>query len=403
MTLPLLTSILLLLIIAFVLGELFERYGLPSVVGEILAGLILGPAVLNLVQPGATFSAIAEISLFFIILYIGIEATTDTFRANFGKSLSFSATSFFIPVIIMILVSHYVLDLSYFQSIIVSIAIGVPSISIISVLIKDNGLLHMHTGDVILASVIITDVVALAITSISIDLKQIYIEVPGIIIFVILLALLDRALRKHSEFVVSFFDRIHAMQRGEKIVFGAVIVGGLLVSLIFEEIGVTYVLGAFFAGILISDVVIGEDLNGKIKRTLTRLDDSFFIPLYFSIAGLDVIFPTGEYIIYLVVLVAISAGVGGLLNYFLSTGTVKEVKPKTVTGILGSRGAVGIIVASLALYDVGSTSLSRSIDIHLYSVALFGIMILSLVFASMVRKTDVTGHNSEKTEISDEV
>ena len=158
MTLPLLTSILLLLIIAFVLGELFERYGLPSVVGEILAGLILGPAVLNLVQPGATFSAIAEISLFFIILYIGIEATTDTFRANFGKSLSFSATSFFIPVIIMILVSHYVLDLSYFQSIIVSIAVGVPSISIISVLIKDNGLLHMHTGDVILASVIITDV-----------------------------------------------------------------------------------------------------------------------------------------------------------------------------------------------------------------------------------------------------
>jgi Kef-type K+ transport system membrane component KefB len=361
----------------------------PAIVGEILAGVILGPAILNYIQPSAIFSSISEISLFFIILYIGIEATTDTFRAGIGKSILLTLTSFIIPVLIMIYVSFMFLNLDLVQSLVLSIAIGVPSISIISVLLKDNNMLKMNAGNLILASVIISDIIALAVTSITLDTKKIYIEVPGIIIFLAIVVAIDRTIRKNSQKVMGFFDRIHAMDRGEKIIFGAVIVGALFVSLLFELIGVTYVLGAFFAGILISDVVLGEDLNGKLKRTLSRLNDSFFIPIYFSIAGLEVTIPGEGYLKILSVLVLLSAGIGGTLTYLASRKTIREVKPKTTMGVLGSRGAIGIIVASLALYQPGVSTPGGSISSSLYSVAIFGILILSIGFASLVRKQDV--------------
>jgi Kef-type K+ transport system membrane component KefB len=351
--------------------------------------VILGPAILNYIQPSAIFSSISEISLFFIILYIGIEATTDTFRAGIRKSIMLTLTSFIVPVLVMIYISFMFLSLDLIQSIVLSIAIGVPSISIISVLLKDNNMLKINAGNLILASVIISDIIALGVTSISLDPNKIYIEVPGIIIFLAIVIAIDHKIRKNSEKVMGFFDRIHALDRGEKIVFGAVIVSALFVSLLFELIGVTYVLGAFFAGILISDVVLGEDLNGKLKRTLSRLNDSFFIPIFFSIAGLEVTIPEESYLKILLVLVLLSAGIGGTLTYLVSRKAIKEVKPRTTIGVLGSRGAIGIIVASLALYQPGISSPGRSISSSLYSVAIFGIVILSIGFASLVRKHDV--------------
>ncbi len=385
----LITSILLLLALALVLGELLQRFGMAAVIGEILAGVILGPIVLNLIQPSTVLGAISEISLFFIILYIGVESSTDTFRSGFGRSLILTITSFLIPLGFLATFSFYILGLNFYQASLLSIAIGVPSISIVSVLIKDNSLVKTKSGNLILSSVVITDLLALGATSILIAPKEVYVEVPGIIVFLLLLAGIDRLIRKNSERVLAFFNRIHAMERGEKLVLGAIIVGALFVSLIFELIGVSFVLGAFFAGLLINDVVLGEDLHGKVTRTLSRLDDSFFIPVFFSIAGIEATLPTSNYILDIISLVAIAAVSGGLLTYFVSRRIVHGVTPRMSTGILGSRGAVGIIIATLAFEPVVIVLPNQSIDSNLYSVSLFGTLLLSIIFSSLVRREDV--------------
>ncbi|EQD51108.1 Cation/H+ exchanger, partial [mine drainage metagenome] len=222
----LITSILLLLVLALVLGELLQRFGLAAVIGEILAGVILGPIVLNFIQPSSVFEAISEISLFFIILYIGVESSTDTFRSGFGRSVILTITSFLVPLGFLATFSFYVIGLSFVNASLLAIAISVPSISIISVLIKENSLVKTKTGNVILSSVVITDLVALVATSILIDPREIYVEVPGILVFILLLVVIDRYIRKNSEKIMAFFDHIHAMERGEKIVLGAIIVGG---------------------------------------------------------------------------------------------------------------------------------------------------------------------------------
>ena len=98
-----LLSIFVLLLLAIIMGSVFEYYGLPSVIGELIAGFILGKAVLDLVLPSSIITGISEISLFFIVLLIGVESTTYTLVRNVKKGILLSATSFIIPLLIMLL------------------------------------------------------------------------------------------------------------------------------------------------------------------------------------------------------------------------------------------------------------------------------------------------------------
>ncbi|MDA8144272.1 MAG: cation:proton antiporter, partial [Thermoplasmatales archaeon] len=187
----------------------------------------------------------------------------------------------------------------------------------------------------------------------------------------------------HSAQVIGIFERLHAKERGEKIIFGSIIISGLIISSIFEIIGITYVLGAFFAGIIISDVVVGEELQGIFTRTLTRLNDSFFIPIFFSIAGLNAIIPNMLSAKIILVLVGISGAIGGTLNYLFGRKYLKNIKGRTTAGIFGARGSVGIIIATVA-YSSGY------ISNEYFSAAVFGTLILSFIFPPQIRKKDIT-------------
>jgi len=374
-------ALFLLLLFALILGELFEKFNFPSIIGEILAGVILGPAVLDFIKPNSILSGFSEIALFFIVLLIGVELTTESLRKHYRISFLFTLTSFIVPVTVMILVSIFLLHLSEETAIIISVSIGVPSISIISVITNRLGLLSVDDGNIIIASVVITDISAFVVVSAFLG-KNIYIVVLALFIFLLLLLVLDHEIRKHSDTVANFFRKIHAADRGEKIIFGAIILGGLVISTLFEFIGITYVLGAFFAGLIISDVVVGKSLQGILTRTLTRLDDSFFIPVFFSIDGLSAVIPSSNYIIDLAVLLSVTAAIGGILDFYLGRNIFRHMKGKTSSGIFGGRGAVGIVIATVA-FNAGILSKD------LFSVAIFATIFISLIFSFFVNRRDV--------------
>jgi Kef-type K+ transport system membrane component KefB len=376
-----LIAIFSLLLLSIVLGSLFEKLKYPSVIGEILAGVILGHSVTNFVTPNVVTDGLSEISLFFIVLLIGIEATTDTMVKNIKKGFILTLSSFAIPLIVIIVAIKIIYGTITPAEIVMGISIAVPSISIISVMLNSLNLLRIEAGNAILASVIITDVIAFVATSAIINSKGIYIEIIAFVIFLILIMLLDITLRKHSEYVLSIFEKLRAGARSEKLVFGSIILSGLIISTLFEFIGITYVLGAFFAGILISDVVIGDELLGIITRTLGRINDSFFIPLFFSIAGLTFLLPSFHMLTIMLIILMISALVGGSLDFIIGKKWLKPFTGRGTMGILGGRGAVGLIIATISLS-------SGIINVQEYSAVIFATIILSFVFASFVKQSD---------------
>ena len=380
------TAMLLLLGVGLVLGQLFEHFRVVAIAGEIIGGVLLGPAVFNIVRPDAILYSISEISLFFIMLLLGIEMTVDLLRKPYRRALPLTMTSFVIPAIMMFLLLYFVVRYSLAASVIVSISIGVPSISIISVLVRNYGLLQKDAGLTMLSSVVLSDLIAFLLLSAFLGTRQLIPEVFIFLIFIIVIFYLDKFITSHSEAIIKAFGRLHATEHGEKIIFGAIIFGGLLVSTIFQSIGITFVLGAFFSGMLISEVVVGKDLLGILTRTLNRMNESFFIPVYFTIAGLSMLIPGASYVATLLALLLLTGVVAAYMNFRMSRKLSIDISPRSTVGFLGARGAVGVVIAG--------TALSYSLINHeMYSVILFGTVAMASFFPVLISE----GKNKPET------
>jgi Kef-type K+ transport system membrane component KefB len=103
---PLLTSLLILIVVARLFGQIFERFNQPAIVGEMVAGVLLGPSVLNLIHANAALSGISELAVFLVVLSAGLEMNfKDIVEAFRGRGLVIAGLGFAIPLIAGILVA----------------------------------------------------------------------------------------------------------------------------------------------------------------------------------------------------------------------------------------------------------------------------------------------------------
>ena len=373
-------ELLLLLGISLIIGELFERLGFPGIVGNIIAGLMLGPAIFGIIAPNPELNAIAEIALFFIILLIGIEVTTDLITKNVGRYSLFTVTGFALPSIVIALIFIYAFHFGAVSSTITAIAVGIPSISIISVLVLKYKLLRYQDGSIIIASTVASDIIAFSALAILSNKGNAMLIIISLALVFIALFAIDSLIKRHAFYIRRFFNRMSLSNSGERITFGLIIVAGLVFASVFQLIGITYVLGAFFAGMLIYDTIMGKRFYNRVSRTFKRINYSFFIPLFFSIAGLSAIFPKGIYLEMLVIALA-AIGLFSLVTFLLGKHIFKKIMASTGTGIIGSRGAVGVTIGSVAFT-------SGLITNSMYSIVIFGTIVLSLIMPLLISKKD---------------
>jgi Kef-type K+ transport system membrane component KefB len=369
-------SLLMLLGISILLGKFAEGLGIPDVVGNILAGILLGPMILGLIQPSATLSGIGDVSLFFITLLIGIEVDTSAISGHVKSALGLSLSSFILPFIIMFAAFSYLFLFSPADALITSLAISIPSISIVSVLLMEYKLVDAEDGKRILSAVVASDTVAFLILAFAIGKTSPSTIILGIAIFFALFISIDKYLRKYDKKARHTFFRISSVD--EDFPFAVIILAGLVVSAVLDIIGITYVLGGFFAGILIHETIVGRDLFGTFKRTFRRMNNSFFIPVFFSTAGLLVAYVSMSIFYYVAVSVLIVVIAGGAMTILAGRALFDNLKPTAGASILGGRGAVGIIIASLAFSDgvIGQVS---------YTAIIISTIIISIVMPSMLR------------------
>jgi Kef-type K+ transport system membrane component KefB len=130
----------------------------------------------------------------------------------------------------------------------------------------------------------------------------------------------------------------------------------LAISVIFQNIGLSYILGAFFAGLIVHDGLIGRKPFERISQTLATMNRVFFVPLFFGLAGVEVVLQNIGYTLYLglSILIILSLGGGVALTYYVSRNVLEPkicVVSKQVAGILSGRGAIGIVIATIALAE----------------------------------------------------
>jgi Kef-type K+ transport system membrane component KefB len=159
-------SICMILLFGQLFGRIFERLSLPVVVGEIFAGLLLGPTLLNFITPHPTLSVLAELGVILLLFSIGCETSIKRLYHAGGRAVSVAMLGIFIPAIVMALSSAYYLTDSTFTAIFLGCALTATSIGIsLRVLVKAN-YAKTTVGHIILGAAVFDDIGGVILLSI---------------------------------------------------------------------------------------------------------------------------------------------------------------------------------------------------------------------------------------------
>ena len=376
-----LISLAILLFAAKIFAELFNKLRLPAVLGELLAGIIVGPFALGsipifdgkpLVILNETVRQIGEISGIVILFIAGLQITPREFLKGGAASFTIGALGVIVPFFL----GYYVFTifgLEGLQAILIATALTATSVAITVRVLTELGKMQTKEAKIILGAAIVDDILAIAVLSVVltmvqsgnmapsfIDITFLILKILGIFVVLLLGAII----------IVPRIVNSERLWKARGSIEGIVTASFFGASAIAAAVGLSPIVGAFSVGMAVASTKI-------IKRVEEYVDklEIIFAPLFFAIIGAQVNL-TGvnievlmlSAIIIVVAIVSKLAGCGIPALLFLKN---KSKAMKVGIGMI-SRGEVGLIVAGIG---VTSGALSSNI----YTTVIIMVAVTTLI------------------------
>lgn len=138
-------SLFLILIVARFLSELFAKYGIPSVLGELLAGVLLGSSVFGIISPNEVLKVLAEIGIILLLFEVGLETDFHRLKDAGFKSFTVAVLGVILPLIFGFFVAYYLFNLSFDISLFIGGTLTATSIGITLRVLRD---IHMEQTNI---------------------------------------------------------------------------------------------------------------------------------------------------------------------------------------------------------------------------------------------------------------
>jgi Kef-type K+ transport system membrane component KefB len=266
------------------LGELARRFGQPSVLGELLAGVILGGSALGLVDPrDPAMHALGELGLFVLIFQIGLHTDVRSLR-RVGSSAIVVATAGVILPFVGGFFAARALGVPVIAAVVAGASLTATSMAISARVLGDKGALRTKEGQVVLGAALADDVIGLIILSIVVALVAgTSVSVAGVArICVVAVGFIVVALAGGRYAIPPLFralDRIRG--NGSLGMLGMAF--GLLLAALAVAIGSAMIIGAFVAGMIVHPT----PQRHEIERTTAQMGH-FLIPVFFAVVGASV-------------------------------------------------------------------------------------------------------------------
>jgi Kef-type K+ transport system membrane component KefB len=345
-------NLLLVLLAALAGGALARRVGYPAILGELMAGIVLGPPLLGLIEPDDALAVIGKLGVVLLMLYIGLHLDpTDIGRAAKPAALA-AAGGFIVPASLgfglMLLAGSDVV-----AAIFVAVAMGVTSLATKSRILVDLGILNTRIAHVLMAGALFSDIAALVVFAAVLGLAATGAVAVGGIVAAIAKAVLFLA----GAWVVGtrvfpvIGRRLRRRSTDTGIVFLLVVIAALGFGAAADAAGLHAILGAFLAGLFIRDSILTREQLSGVEARAFSVSVGLLAPVFFVSAGFDVsfgVFTDAPLLLAAVVIVATVGKVVGTALFYLPTGYGFREGIAVGAGMNG-RGAVEIIVAELAL------------------------------------------------------
>lgn len=326
-------------------AEIFERLKQPAVAGEILAGIVIGPSVLHLVEPTEITNTLAEIGVILLLFLVGLETKpADIFRVG-GRALIVAILGVIVPFVFGY-VTLILWGEAQIEAIFVGAAMVATSVGITARVLGQMGLLNLEVSRIILGAAVIDDILGLIILAVVSSLAKggvNYVQIATIAGMAIGFTLL--VIFVGARAVNKLRPRIEKLKVGQsQLMFGLSLCLGL--AMVAHYVGVAAIIGAFLAGMAMAESVEGTDMPHQ-----TEAVTEFMLPFFLTNIGmqlkLDAFFNRNTIIMALVItaLAVVSKQLGCGLGV-LSMGKKKAMQ---IGMGMVPRGEVGIVVAQIGL------------------------------------------------------
>ena len=384
--LPFFANLLLLLVLARFFGEIMERFKQPAMIGEILAGIILGPSVLNFIHRTEELRVISDLGVFLLIIIAGLEINFDgIIKSLKGSNIIISLMAFFVPFCFGYFLGHFY-GLDIMATIFIGLCIAITALPVSIRILMDFGKLNTTLGQKIISIAIFDDIIALTILGIILNFKDVdptflnisktaLFTVLKLSAFVLLIVASYKLINRFSEkdnFIEDKLNKILAILKGKESLFAIFFVFILIFATITESIGLHFIIGAFFASMLISKELVGEKHLAAIHNTTNGMAMGFLAPIFFAGIGLEFQFSSiNDFgLLLLVIFVSFASKIIG--GYAGSRIAKLNHKTSLAIGIgLNGRGIMELVIANIA-YKAGIISLE-----------VFSILVMMGVFTTL--------------------
>lgn len=289
----------MLIVVARLFGRLFARYNQPELIGEILAGVLLGPAILGLIEPNKALAGVTELAIFLIILNAGLEMRfSDIFGAMKGRGLLLAAISFLLPFAGGVLVAA-AYDQDIMRMIFLGLCISITALPVAVKLMDSLGILHTPIAKFSLATAVVNDVAALFILGIVLNLPEtltlgdagraVGIATLKLLALGLVVVGLNQLLNWLEKRNVNVQALPESMIRvfGPEALFGIVIVFVLMFGTISEALGFHFVIGAFFGALFLDKKHFIASRYKDLQNSLGSITNGFLAPIFFAYLGLE--------------------------------------------------------------------------------------------------------------------
>ena len=296
----LIEALLILLFLSRILGEIAERYGQSAMLAEILAGVLVGPSLLNYVHFTPEIKAIADLGVLLLVFLTGMEMDLEgLWRAFRGRGAWVSLAGFVVPLALGIGVGLG-FGLGNTRTIFVGLCIAITALPVSVRILMDMGKLQTEIGQKIVSAAVANDVASLLALGVILDVKGVGTEkslftsiglaLAKVVIFMGAILVASRLIRRYTPKLRRArppMERLVARLKGKESMFAMAFLFVVAFAGLAEFLGLDFIVGAFFGAVLLTNAVLGRANFEEVHKTASNVTMGFLGPIFFAAIGLQ--------------------------------------------------------------------------------------------------------------------
>ena len=356
---------LVLLVITRAFGELMERLKLPSLVGELIAGITLGAVLtgfpesfptLSDISDNVVFAAITDLGMFFLMLYAGIELNPRKIVARAKASFFIAMGGMLLPIGLGILLGLAFIPespLRFAQCLFLGTALAITAVPATVRILTDLGQLDTPIGETVVSAAVFDDVLSLILLAwltgvldagSMADMGDLAILSGKILVFFLVTAFIGLVVFPWGGRLLIHF-KVHEIE------MSAMLIGAFAFAVLAEILHLHFIVGAFVAGLFFDRNTIDEESYERLEQTVSAITFGFLGPIFFASIGLEIDFSSVFDAPLFLVLLILCAFLGKIVGAgFAARASGFSNKDSGSIGIaMSPRGAVELVIAGIAL------------------------------------------------------